>query len=79
MINVKIMNYNELPDDIKKQPLSNNGSGKEDAQYLVVFKNSKIIRVESDAMEPEDASFSRDLHWIKDAILEAYQIALDEI
>ena len=53
--------------------LSNNGYGREPAGYLVIRVDDKIVRVESDAMEPEDATFGRDLHWIGDALAEAFK------
>ncbi len=77
MLNVKEACYDELPDEFKKT-VSNNGSGAEWAGYLIVSYNDKVIKVFSDAMEPEDAKFCRDLKWIKELIEEAYKIGLSE-
>lgn len=65
--------YEELS-DAEKLGVSNNGSGKEDAFYIRVTYKGKTIRLESDAMEPEDATFGRDLGWIKEALEEAYEL-----
>ena len=73
MLKVEYKTKDELPEEHKKS-LSENGSGSEYATYLIISHNDKIIRVASDAMEPEDAIFSRDLNWIKDAIENVYKI-----
>ena len=62
-----------MPEEYKKS-LSENGGGSEYAGYLLVTHNEKVIRFESDAMEPEDAIFPRDLNWIKGAIEQAYEL-----
>lgn len=41
---------------------------------LVVLHNEKEIRRHSDGMEPEDVMFYRDLSWIGEAVLEAYEL-----
>jgi len=51
---------------------SNNGGGREWASYLVVLVDGEIDQVYSDAMEPEDAKFYRDLDWIAGALKAAY-------
>ena len=80
MIKVKMVSYEELPIEVKEfeMYLPNNGSGKEYATYLLVYHNDKLIRYESDAMEPEDVQFHRDLSWIEDAIVEAYNLGINE-
>ena len=71
-MNVEIVYYDDLPEDEKdNQP--NNGCGKEGARYLKVEIPGKAPVYYSDAMEPEDVRFTRDLSWIKDALLAAYQ------
>ena len=59
--------------------LSNNGCGKEWADYILVSYNDEVLLLESDAMEPEDKSFSRDLSWITKALKEAYKLGKGEI
>ena len=62
MKKAKLVSFEDLTEDEKLgQP--NNGSGKEYASYIVV-EDEKGRRVYSDAMEPEDASFGRNLSWI---------------
>jgi hypothetical protein len=46
--------------------------------YLIVTHDNTIVRFESDPMEPEDTTFGRDLIWVKDAILEAYEFGLED-
>ena len=49
----------------------------EDSNFLIVTDNAgHVLRLETDSMEPEDASFYRDLSWVKDAIEQAYQLGL---
>lgn len=78
MIEIKTVSYEELPEEVDKDWVPNNGSGKEYAQYLLFYENGIFYRYESDAMEPEDVTFSRNLSWIKDAIMEAYKKGKDE-
>lgn len=59
--------YDELPDWVSKEDLPDNGSGREYASYLLI-EDGKYKAVYSDAMEPEDARFYRDLGWIKHEI-----------
>jgi len=65
--------FNDLTSK-EKGSVSNNGSGKEYAGYIRVTHNGETILLESDAMEPEDVSFSRDLSWIPEIIKKAYEI-----
>ena len=58
--------------------VSHNGHGPEYASYLRVTHEGQTIYLESDAMEPEDASFTRDLKWIKDALLKAYALGVED-
>lgn len=78
MFETKIVPYSDLPSEIIRKGLSNNGSGAEYASYLLVFNNGELVRCESDAMEKEDARFSRDLSWIQGALLDAYRFGVDE-
>ena len=80
MIKIKTVDYEELPEEIKKLHLPNNGRGKEMAAYLLIYHDDKLMYCFSDAMEPEDAIFTRDLSWIKDVILDVYNVGIsDEI
>jgi len=51
-----------------------NGAGKESASYIKIIHNGDTVALYSDAMEPEDASFNRDLSWITNAIQSAYEL-----
>ena len=62
MKKVKLARFEDLT-EIEKENASNNGSGKEYASYIIIEDESGR-RVYSDAMEPEDCTFSRDLSWI---------------
>jgi len=73
MLEITSPGYNDLTDD-EKENVSNNGSGKEWAGYIRVTHGGKTILLESDAMEPEDASFCRDLNWIYGIIEKAYEL-----
>lgn len=62
----KMVSFEDLtPEEQESQP--NNGTGKEYASYIVI-EDSDGKRIYSDAMEPEDASFIRDLSWIIDEL-----------
>jgi len=72
MLDIKVLDFTELTkEEQDEQP--NNGRGKENASYLLV-DDYQTIAIYSDAMEPEDCSFHRDLSWIRKAMLEAYEL-----
>jgi hypothetical protein len=73
MLEVKIQRYNDLSNE-EKENASNNGAGMKYASYIRVTHNDETILLESDAMEPEDARFLRDLSWIQDIIRRAYTL-----
>lgn len=60
---VKIVFFSQLPEWVDKDFVSNNGSGKEYANYLLI-EDGEYRACYSDAMEPEDCKFSRDLNWV---------------
>ncbi len=72
-MNVAITNWRNLTDE-EKSEASNNGVGKEDANYLRVTWEDGTTETFSDAMEPEDALFTRDLSWISDLVVKAYNV-----
>ena len=49
-----------------------------DRNILCIFYNGKIIDHHMDGMEPEDASFGRDLGWVPGAIRKAYELGKSE-
>ena len=56
--------------------VSHNGCGAEYASYIKVTHGGKLVSLKSDAMEPEDCRFSRDLSWIIPVIQEVYALGL---
>lgn len=75
MYDVIVCNYDKFTEKEQQEWChSDNGCGKEFATYIVEKVNGKIINVNSDAMEPEDASFSRNLSWIVGSLKDAYKL-----
>lgn len=69
---IQKLNYEDLT-LLEADLAPDNGSGKDMSNYLrITYEDGNSVTV-SDAMEPEDATFSRDLSWIKDALLMAYE------
>jgi len=73
MLEVTTPQYEELTED-EQANASNNGSGKKYADYIRITHNGETILLVSDAMEREDATFSRDLSWIVDALYKCYEL-----
>lgn len=73
MLEIDLVSYEDLPLE-KQECVPNNGCGKEDAEYLRIKYYGKEIAYESNAMEPEDVRFTRDLSWIKDLLIEVYSL-----
>lgn len=74
---VSILSFDDLTEEERDwQP--DNGGGKDSAQYLKIEYKGEVIAIESDAMEPEDVRFSRDLNWIKSALEKAYELGKGE-
>ncbi len=72
MLEIELVSFEDLTEEEKKdQP--DNGCGKKSASYLRVTYGGFCVGLYSDAMEPEDATFNRDLGWIADAIEAAYE------
>ena len=61
---VKMCKYNDIPADRREEQPSN-GCEKEQATYLVIEWDDGAIQIQSDAMEPEDCRFYRNLSWVK--------------
>lgn len=77
MLEVKLQHYSDLSDK-EKENVSDNGSGKEYADYIRILHNGETILLESDAMEPEDAMFCRDLNWIIEALRDCYELGKED-
>lgn len=74
MYEAKMITYDDLTPE-EKDLAPDNGFGMEYASYIRITDNAGTY-VKSDAMEPEDAIFFRDLDWIIGAINTAYQTGL---
>ena len=71
-IDIKQLAWEDLS-AAERENVSDNGRGKEYAAYLRVSWGGRgEFSLFSDAMEPEDAVFFRDLSWIQGAIRCAY-------
>jgi len=68
--------FDELTEEEQKC-VPNNGNGKEVATYILIT-DTNGSRVYSDAMEPEDATFCRDLSWIEVELELAYKTGKGE-
>ena len=73
MLEIKRAGFRDLTEE-QREEQPDNGAGKEYANYLRITHGGKTIKVYSDAMEPEDCSFNRDLHWFAGAIEAAYEL-----
>lgn len=75
MLKVNRVYFEDLTEEEQEiQP--DNGSGKEYANYIKITDGTETIMILSDAVEPEDATFSRDFSDVVDAIEKAYKIGL---
>lgn len=74
MYEVVLCGYDDLPNEINKELLPNNGCGKEYATYILIKNNNEILGCYSDAIEPEDKTYYRDLNWIVDELERAYSL-----
>ena len=59
-----VYGLHQLPEWVDRSDLPNNGAGKDYASYLLI-EDGDYRACYSDAMEPEDTTFGRDLKWIK--------------
>lgn len=77
MFEVKMQFYEDLSDQ-EKGDANDDGPEKEFASYIRVLVDDKTILLKNDAMEPEDCTFGRDLHWIIGALYAAYYAGLKD-
>ena len=71
MITIDIIFAQELPEDLKEMW---DVDYDDYSHYLVIHHDGKRIFARSDYMEPEDATFGRDLQWVKAMLLEVYDL-----
>jgi hypothetical protein len=77
MIKVTIESFADLSQE-EQQRAPNNGVGKQWANYLRVTHDGDTLLLRSDAMEPEDATFTRDLDWVATWMKTLYEIGRGE-
>lgn len=77
MLKVTIESFEYLS-EAEQDRAPNNGVGKHMANYLRVTHDGDTIVLESDAMEPEDATFTRDMSWVVEVIRMVYEIGRGE-
>ena len=70
---IKTESYEDLSEDEKKNA-SNNRAGKKYARFIRIVSDGETVLLKNDAMEPEDASFSRNLSWVVVALKKCYEI-----
>lgn len=72
---IELLGFEDLTED-EQMDQPSNGCGEEEASYLKITFNDGVYGIFSDAMEPEDARFFRDLKWISKALNAAYVAGL---
>ena len=76
-LKVTRLSYDDLTEN-EKCGMPENGNGAEFASYLKATYDGRTILLMSDAMEKEDARFSRDVAWIPGIILMAYKLGFED-
>jgi len=77
MLKIEALEFDDLLEK-EKNNVSDNGFGKEYAVYIKISHNGNVICLESDAMEREDATFSRDLNWIFEMFQKCYDLGKED-
>jgi hypothetical protein len=77
MLKITVENFDDLT-DAEKEERRHDGYRKEYAEYLRITQNKETILLKSDAMEPEDAKFCRDLKWVEIWLKACYEIGKKE-
>ena len=73
MLEINSIDFDDLTEE-QQEDQPDNGSGKEYANYLKITHGGVVVAIHSDAMEPEDCGFNRDLRWVEGAIKQAYEL-----
>ena len=71
MIEIDTLNYRDLNEEEKAEYPS---YGDDLDFYIRIKHDGQIILLESDCMDPEDATFRRDLDWIHGALQKCYEL-----
>jgi hypothetical protein len=73
---VEMVDWEGLPETYKQMVYQHR---KDDYNcYLLIYRNNEPPQVETDGMEPEDATFFRDLSWIQPSLEQAYKWGLED-
>lgn len=73
MLNVHLVKFDDLTED--EQEFRNNDFI---TNYIKITHNNKTVMILSDNIEPEDASFTRDLKDVLPAIEKAYKLGVQD-
>lgn len=73
MLEVSVLSIDELTEEEKENVCADDYH-----YYLKVTHKGKEILFKSDAMEPEDCTFMRDLSWISSIINRAYRLGVED-
>jgi len=74
-LSIEIVWAQDLPADLKAIHDITEGDF---FNYMIVKHDGKVIRMISDCMEPEDATFTRDLSWVAELIGEMYEQGISD-
>ncbi len=75
--NVTLEEFEDLSNE-EKQCVSDEGYGKDCANYIRINHNGKTILLESDAIELKNKTFRRDLSWITKWLKKAYELGKED-
>jgi hypothetical protein len=77
MLKIELVKFGDLTDE-EKEEQPNNGCGKENARYIKLSNAGRTLMIISDAVEPEDATFTRDFRKVINAIQLAYKCGISD-
>lgn len=67
-LKVTVSDYDDLPDDLKAD------SSPYSQPFLIVKHGDELLTFEASNMEPEDATFWRDLKWVAPLLVKMYNL-----
>lgn len=70
----KYLKYSEVSEEERSSVPNNEYS----TTFLKVTLGDKVLALKSDEMEPEDASFRRDLNWVAELLEEVFKVGVLE-
>ena len=74
MLEIKLCTYAELPPECQEDAYEGDGY----QRYLVVKHNGIVVAFHSDSIEPEDATFYRDLSWVPRLLKKVYDFGQED-